>query len=80
MKIQIELRSIYGVNKAYPVDRNAECLAAIAGTKTMTINTLVNALRMGFDIEVVGSFGAHTIRAEIGPDQHLRIVPLHLAA
>jgi hypothetical protein len=80
MKIQIELRSIYGVNKAYPVDFYAECLAAIAGTKTLTVNTLINALRMCYDVEIVGH-GTQTIRAHDGPNAHLRsIVPLHLAA
>lgn len=52
-KIQIELRSVYGEEKAYPACATAEGFAAIAGTKTMTRHTLACVLGMGFTIEVV---------------------------
>jgi hypothetical protein len=41
--------------KAYPANEKAECLAAVAGTKTLTLNTLRQALRMGCDIIDIGN-------------------------
>lgn len=62
--IQIEVRNVYGLNKAYPVDANAEHFAAIAGTKTLTELTLMQVILLGFDIEV---FGGHrtTLRGNV---------------
>ena len=50
-KILIELRNVYGVTTVYPADEQAQLLAQIAGTKTLTHTTLALAERMGFSIE-----------------------------
>ena len=56
MIAQIEIRSVYGENKAYPIGRTACQIASLAGTKTLTLNTLRQAHAMGVTIELV-SFG-----------------------
>lgn len=48
MKITIQLRSIYGRTKAYPVCDRAKAFASIAGTSTLTINTLRNIDALGY--------------------------------
>jgi hypothetical protein len=55
--IQIELREIYGLTKAYPRNQPAEAIARIAGTKTLTKTVLVNTLALGCGIEVLDRFG-----------------------
>jgi hypothetical protein len=51
--IQIQVRTVYGVMQAYPVNEQAKLLAQIAGTKTLQHATLAYAERMGFQIEQV---------------------------
>lgn len=48
--IEIEVRSIYGVTKAYPVCDRAKLFADLAGTKTLTGAALRTIERMGFEI------------------------------
>jgi hypothetical protein len=50
MKVEIEVKSVYGNQTIYPVNEHAQLLAAIAGTKTLTNTTLAYAERMGFSI------------------------------
>ena len=50
MIIQIHIKSVYGEEKAYPKNHAAQCLADIAGTKTLTHFTLRQALSMGCTI------------------------------
>jgi hypothetical protein len=57
IKIQIQLRSVYGEEKAYPANDAARCIANIAGTKTLTRATLLNVLAMGHDIEELDRYG-----------------------
>ena len=47
MVVMIEIKSVYGELKAYPANRIADHFALIAGTKTLTRNTLLNVLAMG---------------------------------
>lgn len=49
-RIEIEVRSVYGSLKVYPVNEQAKLLAQIAGTTTLTHATLCFAERMGFSI------------------------------
>ena len=56
-KIRIEIKNVYGEEKAYPVDTAAQLLARIAGTKTLTRSALLNVLEMGLAIEVVDRYG-----------------------
>jgi hypothetical protein len=55
--IQITLKSVYGVETAYPVCERAKLFAEIAGSKTLTHRTLCLIERMGFEIEVVANTG-----------------------
>lgn len=48
--IKIRIKTVYG-NKVYvPANRDAQLLADIAGTKTLTLNALKNCKELGFDI------------------------------
>jgi hypothetical protein len=51
--IEIEVRTVYGNTTIYPVNKAANLLAEIAGTKTLTNKTLALAERMGFAIKEV---------------------------
>jgi hypothetical protein len=53
MKIQIEVRDVYGVQTVYPVCEAAKRFASIAGTKTLTHRALCDIEALGFDIEQV---------------------------
>jgi hypothetical protein len=57
-RIERTLREVYGTVKAYPVNEQAKRLAALAGTKTLTADTLRTARDMGFDLVYVDRFGA----------------------
>lgn len=46
--VQFDLRDVYGRPTAYPVNDTARHLCQIAGTKTLTPNTVSIAGRMGF--------------------------------
>lgn len=52
MKIVVAIRVAYGCFLLDPVNREAKCLAAIAGTKTLTPDALGHAKNMGCEIEV----------------------------
>jgi len=48
--ITIEVRSVYGQPKAYPVCRKAETFARLTGCKTLTRAALLGAQQLGFEI------------------------------
>lgn len=48
MKITIQLRGVYGRTKAYPLCDKAKAFASIAGTSTLTRNTLRNIDALGY--------------------------------
>lgn len=50
--ITIQIKNVFGTNKAYPVCNGAARFAAIAGTKTLSRTVLAHALALGFNIEV----------------------------
>jgi len=50
LTIQIQIKNVYSNLAAYPANQSAECIAAIARTKTLTRNTLVYLLAMGATI------------------------------
>lgn len=50
LTIQIQIRSVYGEEKAYPINHEASCVARIAGTKTLTKYSLMQILAMGATI------------------------------
>jgi len=49
--VVITLKSIYGTIKAYPRNDSAILFATIAGTKTLTIDTLKQITLLGYSIE-----------------------------
>ena len=55
--IRIELRDVYGRLVAYPRNAEAEAVARIANTKTLTRSVLTNVLALGCGIEVIDRFG-----------------------
>lgn len=63
--IQIKIKSVYGNEMIYPVCAKAKALAAIAGTRTLTRNTLVQAERLGFTITVLDIFGAASCELKV---------------
>lgn len=48
--VSIEIRSVYGIKQAYPVNEPAKLFAAIAGTKTLTAQDLRRIMALGFDV------------------------------
>lgn len=48
--ITIEMKDVYGERKAYPAGPSAKHFASIAGTKTLTRDTLIHVLGLGFAI------------------------------
>lgn len=55
--IKIEIRNVYGEEKAYPVCTDAKVFADIAGTKTLTQMTLRRVLALGYSLAVVDRYG-----------------------
>jgi hypothetical protein len=55
MKIQIEIRSQYGNTLAYPMCQAAKLFARIAGTKTLSSQSLKDIQALGFDIVCVNT-------------------------
>jgi len=51
MKITIEIKTQYGQTVAHPVCCKAKLFAKIAGTKTITMETLKNVQALGYEIE-----------------------------
>jgi len=51
--VTISIRSIYGNIKAWPINKNAQTFAAIAGTRTLTIATLARISALGYQVELV---------------------------
>lgn len=50
MQVTVQIKSIYGVRQAYPVNEAAKTFAAIAGTKTLTAQDLRRIQSLGFEI------------------------------
>ena len=49
--ITIEIKSQYGQTVAHPICCKAKLFAKIAGTKTLTMETLKNVRALGYEIE-----------------------------
>jgi hypothetical protein len=66
LTIQIQIRNVYGEEKAYPFNEEAQCIARIGGTKTLTRCTLMNVLAMGATIVEMDRHGRES-RRYFGP-------------
>lgn len=53
MGITVRIKSVYGLETVYPVCDKAKLFARIAGTTTLTRNTLRDVKALGYSIEVV---------------------------
>lgn len=56
-KITIQVRNVFGNDTVYPVDQAAKEFASIAGTKTLTRDSLASILRLGFVIVELDRYG-----------------------
>lgn len=75
MLVQIQIRTVYGEDKAYPVNEAAKCFANIAGTKTLTRVTLLNVLAMGCDVQEMDRNGNVSRTIKGGPDRRYSDMP-----
>lgn len=53
MTLQIKFRDVYGNEMMYPVNETAKLFAKIAGTKTITPQTLDLVQQLGIPVEVL---------------------------
>ena len=59
MKALITKQSVYGATKYYPACEISETLAEIAGTKTLTEQTIKSAKKIGITFEIVFDHSLH---------------------
>jgi hypothetical protein len=52
MQIQVEVKNVYGTQVVYPICPAAVWFARIAGTKTLTLDTLNCIKALGYAVEV----------------------------
>ena len=52
MKIKIKITENFGNEAIYPVCQNAQTVADIAGTKTLTRSTLKSIQSLGYEIDI----------------------------
>lgn len=57
MQVDIQIKTVYGVEKAYPVNPTGNAIAAIARTKTLTRDTLEQVLKMGMTVVEIDRHG-----------------------
>jgi hypothetical protein len=62
LTIQIQIRSVYGKEIAYPMNDEAHCVARIANTKTLTRYALMQVLGMGATIVELDRHGGESRR------------------
>ena len=61
MKIVITIREVFGMPKAYPVCKQAELFARIAGTATLTSQTLALVAKLGYEVELVNTLSLESV-------------------
>ena len=52
LNIIVEIKSVYGTTKIYPVCDTSKLLASIAGTKTLTDDTISKIKQLGYQINI----------------------------
>ena len=60
MHLEVEIRTVYGKPLYYPINDKAQMLSHIAGTETLTAQTLKLAKDMGMTIRF-----SHTVPEEV---------------
>lgn len=56
MKLQIKIKSVYGVERIYPVNETAIKFGRLVGTKTFTQDQLGLIKDLGYEIEQVDAY------------------------
>jgi hypothetical protein len=51
--IEVNLKSVYGEVKAYPINEAAKLFAELAGTKTLTMQSLKLIKALGYEVKAV---------------------------
>lgn len=52
MTITIQIKEVYGLPVAYPVDDNARIFASMVGNKTLTLKTIKYIRQLGYNVVV----------------------------
>ncbi len=65
MQITVQLKTVYGETKVYPVCEKARAFAALAGTKTLTPEALAHIKALGFLVRRADSFALDARRLQI---------------
>lgn len=52
MNITVKVKDVYGTRQVYPVSKEAQLLAQIAGTKTLQPNVIEAIKKLGYTINV----------------------------
>jgi hypothetical protein len=52
MEITVEIKTVYGNKFIYPICDKAKNLAALAGTKTLTDNSINVIKKLGYEIKI----------------------------
>lgn len=51
--IEVNLKSVYGEVKAYPINEAAKLFAELAGTKTLTMQSIKLIKALGYEVKAV---------------------------
>ena len=57
MQVTIQIKNVFGTEKAYPVNDTAFAIAKIAGTKTLTRQSLAGVFALGLPIVEIDRYG-----------------------
>lgn len=52
MKITVEVKSVYGVDRIYPVCDKAKVFVELIGNKTLSKHNIILIQLLGFEVEV----------------------------
>jgi hypothetical protein len=51
--VQLRVKDQYGTQALHPANETAQIFASIAGTKTLTLNTVRHILKLGMNVEYI---------------------------
>ena len=55
MAITVQIKNVYGTETIYPVCEKAKLFAALAGTKTLTLQAIAQIKLLGYSINVASA-------------------------
>ncbi len=50
MEITVKIKSVYGVDRIYPIDKNAKIFVALVGNKTLSKADIDRIKALGYEI------------------------------